>query len=90
MLRLMDTPADVCGPVNIGNPDEFTMLELAQITLSLTGSPSPLTFKPLPGDDPHQRKPDITQARNLLNWQPTVPLEEGLTRTIAHFRKVLD
>ena len=89
MLRLMDTPADVCGPVNIGNPDEFTMLELAQIILSLTGSPSPLTFKPLPGDDPHQRKPDITQARNLLSWQPTVPLAEGLTRTIAHFRTVL-
>ena len=72
-------------PVNIGNDGEFTMLECAQLVLELTGADSRLVFQPLPQDDPRQRRPDLTRARTLLNWSPTVDLREGLTRTIAHF-----
>ena len=86
MIRMMDTPDKVTGPVNIGNPHEFTMLELAQHVLKLTGSRSKLIFKPLPQDDPKQRQPDISLAKNLLGWLPRTELIEGLTKTIGYFR----
>ncbi len=86
LIRLMDTPDEVTGPVNLGRPQEFTMLELAQAILAQTGSRSPIEHRPLPADDPIQRRPDITLARQLLDWEPTVPLEEGLRRTIEYFR----
>jgi len=74
------------GPLNLGNPGEFTMMELAELTLKLTGGKSKIVHKPLPSDDPKQRQPDIALARRLLKWEPAVPLEEGLKRTIAYFR----
>jgi UDP-glucuronate decarboxylase len=77
------------GPINLGNPREFTMLELAELVLKLTGGRSRLEFKPLPMDDPKQRKPDISQARKYLNWEPKVELEEGLARTIDYFKTVI-
>ena len=89
MVRLMDTPVDFTGPVNVGNPVEFSMLELAELVLKLTGSGSKLKFEPLPSDDPRQRKPDIALARQALDWQPTVALEDGLKETIAYFRRRL-
>jgi UDP-glucuronate decarboxylase len=89
LLRLMDTPAEITGPINVGNPVEFTMRELAELTIKLTGSKSKLVHKPLPADDPRQRQPDITKARTHLNWQPTIQLEDGLTRTIAYFDALL-
>lgn len=89
MSRLMDTEAGFTGPVNIGNPSEFTMLELAELVLALTGSKSKLVFRPLPSDDPRQRQPDITLATQKLGWVPEVPLRDGLERTIAYFRTVL-
>lgn len=82
--RLMDTDA-VDGPVNLGNPGEFTMIELARLVLELTGSRSRLVHRPLPQDDPRQRRPDITRARDLLGWSPSVDLRDGLVRTIEHF-----
>ena len=85
-IRLMDTPEGVTGPINLGNPVEFTMLELAEEILKQTGSRSKLVFKPLPQDDPMQRRPDITQAREKLGWEPAVPLRDGLARTIDYFR----
>ncbi len=87
--RLMDAPDAVTGPVNIGNPGEFTMVQLAQLILELTGSRSPLVHEPLPVDDPRQRQPDITLARERLGWEPTVPLKDGLSRTIAYFDQLL-
>ena len=90
MLRLMDCPADFTGPVNIGNPGEFTMLELAEKVLWLVGGKSKLTFHPLPEDDPKQRQPDITLAKSKLDWEPKVALEDGLKETIAYFRKLLN
>ena len=89
-VRMMDSERDFSGPVNMGNPDEFTMLELAENVLRLTGSHSKLTFKPLPTDDPRQRQPDIALAKEKLGWVPKVPLEDGLKETIAYFRKLLD
>lgn len=89
MVRLMDTPHSFTGPVNVGNPTEFTMLELASSVLSLTGSRSELIFKDLPADDPRQRQPDIALARAELDWEPKVELTEGLTRTIEYFRSVV-
>ncbi|RAI44943.1 UDP-glucuronic acid decarboxylase family protein [Rhodoplanes roseus] len=89
MLRMMESPADFVGPVNIGNPGEFTMLELAELVLRLTGSRSKLTFRPLPADDPKQRCPDIGLAAERLGWAPTVSLEDGLKPTIAYFKSVL-
>jgi UDP-glucuronate decarboxylase len=74
------------GPMNLGNPGEFTMLELAELTVKLVGGPSKVVHRPLPSDDPKQRQPDITMARQVLGWEPAVPLEEGLKRTIAYFR----
>ncbi len=89
MIAMMDTPPDFTGPVNIGNPSEFTMLALAEKVLRMTGSQSKLVFKPLPGDDPRQRKPDISLAKERLNWSPKVSLDEGLERTIHYFKQVL-
>jgi UDP-glucuronate decarboxylase len=89
-LRLMETPDDFTGPVNLGNPVEFTIKELATKVLELTGSRSELVFAPLPADDPRQRQPDISLARRALQWQPTVDLERGLTATIDYFDKLLD
>ncbi len=85
-LRLMDTAPDVAGPINIGNPNEFTIRELAELVVELTGSSSTLDYRPLPQDDPMQRQPDITVAREKLGWEPTVQLREGLQRTIDYFR----
>lgn len=87
--RLMASPAGVTGPVNLGNPDEFTMLELAEAVLELTGSASKLVNMPLPQDDPKQRKPDIRVARAELDWSPKIPLREGLKPTIAYFDGLL-
>ena len=88
-LRLMATPTDVTGPINIGNPTEFTILELAKTTIRMTGSKSKLVFMPLPQDDPQQRQPNIEKATQLLNWKPTVALEQGLKRTIEYFDSYL-
>ncbi len=88
-IRMMDSPADCTGPINLGNPGEFTMRELADLVLRQTGSQSALEYGPLPQDDPTQRRPDIGLAREKLGWEPTVPLEEGLQRTIAYFEKSL-
>ena len=88
-LRLMDTGPDFPGPINLGNPNEFTMLELAQLVLEITGSKSKLVKMPLPQDDPRQRQPDIALAREKLDWEPKVQLREGLTKTIAYFENVL-
>jgi len=90
MLRLMDSPADFTGPVNIGNPGEFTMLELAEKVLRLVGGKSKLTFHPLPQDDPKQRQPNIALAKSQLGWEPKVGLEDGLKETITYFRKLLN
>lgn len=89
LVRLMETPAEITGPINLGNPAEFTIRQLAELVLELTGSRSRLEFKPLPQDDPRQRQPDIRRARELLNWEPTIPLREGLRRTIAYFECLL-
>jgi len=88
-VRLMDSPDDFCGPVNLGNPREMTVLELAEKVIDLTGSRSPLVFKPLPSDDPCQRKPNIALAREKLGWEPKVPLEVGLLKTIEYFDGIL-
>jgi UDP-glucuronate decarboxylase len=87
--KLMDAPDDVTGPVNLGNPGEFTMLELAETVVALTGSKSPIVKEPLPLDDPRQRQPDIAMAREKLRWEPTVALKAGLVRTIAYFEQLL-
>jgi UDP-glucuronate decarboxylase len=79
----------VTGPVNVGNPTEFTILQLAELVIELTGSKSRIIRMPLPADDPKQRRPDISQAQKLLNWQPVTPLREGLERTIAYFDDLL-
>jgi UDP-glucuronate decarboxylase len=88
-LRLMDTPDEVSGPINIGNPHESSVRELAELIISLTGSASTLVYRPLPQDDPMQRCPDITLARQLLAWEPTVDLQTGLMRTIEYFDALL-
>lgn len=88
-LKLMDTRKGVTGPINLGNPGEFTIRELAEKVIDLTGSSSTLTFMPLPQDDPRQRRPDIAQAREVLGWEPTIALAEGLQKTIAYFDNLL-
>jgi UDP-glucuronate decarboxylase len=88
IIRFMESDIDFTGPVNIGNPGEFTMLELAEKVISLTGSRSKLVFKALPSDDPKQRQPDIELAKQMLDWQPKVSLEDGLKETIAYFAKL--
>jgi UDP-glucuronate decarboxylase len=89
LVRLMATPADVTGPVNIGNPTEFKVIELAQMTLDLIGSRSRIVHRPLPENDPKQRQPDISRAQELLDWKPHVPLKEGLAKTITYFERLL-
>jgi len=89
MVRLMGTPADFVGPVNVGNPEEMTIRELAEEVLKLVGGPSRLIFEPLPEDDPRQRQPDISLAKEKLGWEPRVSLEDGLKETVAYFRKAL-
>ena len=89
-LRLMASDSSVTGPINLGNPGEFTMIELAETILELTNSSSELIFKPLPEDDPKQRRPDITLAKQHLNWEPQVELREGLVKTIAYFDTLLN
>jgi UDP-glucuronate decarboxylase len=89
IFRMMNNNDGFIGPVNLGNPREFSILELAERVIKLTGSRSKIVFKPLPADDPTQRRPNIELARQKLNWQPTIELEEGLERTIAYFRKFL-
>ena len=86
ILRAMDTPDEFTGPVNIGNPVEFSMIELAELVRKLTGSNSKLIFKPLPSDDPRQRRPDISLAKRVLAWSPTTELEQGLEQTIRYFK----
>lgn len=88
-IRLMATGDDVTGPVNLGNPNEFSMLELAEKVILLTGSRSEICFQPLPGDDPKQRQPDISLARKLIDWEPRLSLDVGLTKTIAYFDQLL-
>jgi UDP-glucuronate decarboxylase len=89
LMALMASPAEVTGPINLGNPGEFTMLELAQAVIELTGSRSQLIHMPLPQDDPRQRQPDITRAREQLGWDVSVPLRDGLVQTIDYFRGLL-
>jgi UDP-glucuronate decarboxylase len=85
-IKMMNTKSDITGPINLGNPNEFTMLDLAEKVIKLTGSKSKLDFKALPSDDPKQRKPDITLAQTKLNWNPKIELEEGLQKTIEDFK----
>ncbi|WP_020592147.1 UDP-glucuronic acid decarboxylase family protein [Kiloniella laminariae] len=89
MIRMMDTPDDVTGPINVGNPNEFTIRELAEIVIELTGSSSKIINKPLPQDDPTQRKPDISKATSELSWSPTVQIREGLVKTIEYFENIV-
>jgi UDP-glucuronate decarboxylase len=89
LMRLMDTPFDVTGPINLGNPREFTIRQLAELVIKMTGARSKLVFKPLPSDDPKQRKPDTTMAEFLLSWAPNTQLEQGLVKTIAYFELLL-
>jgi UDP-glucuronate decarboxylase len=89
LVRMMDSSDDITGPVNLGNPAEYSMEELAGLVVAQTNSRSELAYAPLPQDDPRQRQPDITRAREQLGWEPTVPLEEGLKRTIDYFRSVV-
>jgi UDP-glucuronate decarboxylase len=88
-LKFMKTEKDVIGPINLGNPTEFTMLELAEKIIKISNSNSKITYMPLPGDDPKQRKPEIEKARKLLSWEPEINLEEGLTKTLEDFRSRL-
>jgi len=90
LIRLMDSEADFTGPVNLGNPEEFSMLALADAVIRETGSSSTTVFKPLPEDDPMQRQPDISLAQEMLEWRPQVELREGLARTVTYFREVIN
>ena len=89
LMRLMNAPDEVTGPINLGNPGEFTILELAEKVIEMTGAQSKIIKKPLPQDDPMQRCPDITLAKDKLGWAPTIDLADGLEKTIAYFRSVL-
>lgn len=89
-MRMMNSDEAFVGPVNIGNPSEFTMLQLAELVRDLTGSRSELVFHPLPVNDPTQRKPDISLAKEKLDWEPDIALKEGLRHTIAHFKAYFD
>ena len=89
MIRMMNGPDDLTGPANLGNPDEFSILELAEKIIELISSKSEIIFKPLPQDDPLQRKPDISLARKKLDWEPTIKLEDGLKRTIEYFKGIV-
>jgi len=89
IVKLMETPDSITGPINIGNPDEFSIKELAEKIIEITGSKSKITFEPLPTDDPTQRKPNISKAKEILKWEPKIKLEEGLVKTIEYFKKTL-
>ncbi len=89
MIKLMETPDSISGPINIGNPDEFSIKELAEKVINITGSKSKITFEPLPTDDPTQRRPNISKAKEVLKWEPKIKLEEGLVKTIEYFKKTL-
>jgi UDP-glucuronate decarboxylase len=89
MVRMMQTEKGVTGPINLGNPEEYKVMELAEKIIKLSGSKSKLVFKPLPQDDPHRRKPDISKAEKILKWHPKVHLDDGLTRTIEYFKTIL-
>jgi UDP-glucuronate decarboxylase len=89
LVKLMATGDDVTGPINLGNPSEFTILQLAQTVVAMTGSSSKIVFRSLPSDDPVQRQPDIGLAKRLLGWSPSVELEKGLKETIGYFQKLL-
>ncbi|MCK4630331.1 MAG: SDR family oxidoreductase [Bacteroidales bacterium] len=89
VIKLMETPDSITWPINIGNPDEFSIKELADKVIEITGSKSKITFEPLPADDPTQRKPDISKAKEILKWEPKIKLEEGLVKTIEYFMKTL-
>jgi UDP-glucuronate decarboxylase len=89
IIRMMDTPSDVTGPINIGNPHEFTIRQLAELVIEMTGAKSKIRFEPLPSDDPRQRQPDISMAKSILKWEPKVELREGLMKTIAYFESVV-
>lgn len=88
-MRLMETAPEITGPINIGNPNEFTVLELAEMVRDLTGSNSDIVFRDLPQDDPTRRSPDISQAKAVLGWEPKTLVKEGLLRTIAYFEKLI-
>ena len=89
LIAMMGTSSDVIGPINIGNPNEFTMMELANLVIELTGTKSKIVFEPLPSDDPMQRQPNIEKAKKLLNWEPKIQLKEGLMNTITYFDSIL-
>ncbi len=89
MMRMMATPTEITGPINIGNPGEFTIRELAEMVIELTGAKSKIIYQPLPADDPKQRRPDITKAKKILNWEPKTPLREGLEKTVRYFEQLL-
>jgi UDP-glucuronate decarboxylase len=89
MTRLMNTGDEITGPINVGNPGEFTILQLAEMVIRMTGSKSKIVYQPLPSDDPLQRKPDISKAKSILGWEPKIQLEEGLKHTIEYFRKTI-
>jgi UDP-glucuronate decarboxylase len=89
LIRLMNSPPEVTGPINLGNPSEFTMLELAELVIELTGTDSSIEFRELPVDDPMRRRPDITRAKEDLEWEPNVALREGLSQTINYFDDLL-
>ena len=89
LIALMETRDEITGPINLGNPYEFTMLELAEKIVAITGSRSKLEFRPLPTDDPKQRKPDISRAKTLLEWTPKIELDEGLKKTVTYFEGLI-
>lgn len=89
IIRMMETPSGVTGPINIGNPSEFTIRELAELIIEMTGTKSKIRFEPLPSDDPRQRQPDISMAKSILKWEPKTQLREGLIKTIAYFENIL-
>jgi UDP-glucuronate decarboxylase len=89
LIRLMATPDDICGPINLGNPGEFTIMQLAEMVLEITGSRSHIVRHPLPADDPLQRCPNISRAKEILEWKPSIKLQEGLVRTVEHFSQLL-
>jgi UDP-glucuronate decarboxylase len=89
LIRLMNSPEAITGPVNLGNPGEFSIRELAEAVIDLVGASSRIVHMPLPTDDPRQRRPDISKANELLDWKPSVPVREGLVKTISYFERLL-
>ncbi|MBA3017044.1 MAG: SDR family NAD-dependent epimerase/dehydratase, partial [Desulfobacteraceae bacterium] len=89
LIKMMNSPDEFVGPINLGNPDEFSVLELAKKIIELTGSKSKIVFRPLPQDDPCRRQPDISLAKEKLDWQPVIKLDDGLKKTVEYFDKIL-